>query len=118
MASSVALSWVVAVASVWSALLLFWVGDTPPADQKRTMASTGNNIHIQTVIRVIDGHTVVISAPYLPAPLQPELRVCGVDKPEKGWRAGYEHERIQANRATAFVQDLLSGSEVAIALIQ
>jgi endonuclease YncB( thermonuclease family) len=41
------------------------------------------------IVRVNDGDTVVISAPFLPAPLKPELavRVFGVDTPEKGHRA-------------------------------
>ena len=36
------------------------------------------------VIRVSDGDTIVISAPFLPAPLKPELavRIFGVDTPE------------------------------------
>ena len=40
------------------------------------------------VLRVIDGDTVEIEAPYLPEPLAPKLsiRVYGVDTPEKGWR--------------------------------
>ena len=38
------------------------------------------------IIRVTDGDTVVIAAPFLPAPLKPELavRVYGVDTPEIG----------------------------------
>ena len=41
------------------------------------------------IVRVSDGDTVVIAAPFLPAPLKPELavRVFGVDTPEKGHRA-------------------------------
>ena len=41
------------------------------------------------IVRVNDGDTIVISAPFLPAPLKPELavRVFGVDTPEKGHRA-------------------------------
>ena len=41
------------------------------------------------IVRVNDGDTVVIAAPFLPAPLKPELavRVFGVDTPEKGFRA-------------------------------
>ena len=40
------------------------------------------------IVRVTDGDTVVIAAPFLPAPLKPELavRVYGVDTPEKGFR--------------------------------
>lgn len=38
------------------------------------------------ILRVSDGDTVVIAAPFLPKPLKPELavRVFGVDTPEKG----------------------------------
>ncbi len=41
------------------------------------------------IIRVSDGDTIVIAAPFLPAPLKPELavRIYGVDTPEKGHRA-------------------------------
>ena len=37
------------------------------------------------ILRVTDGDTVVIAAPFLPAPFKPELaiRVFGVDTPEK-----------------------------------
>jgi endonuclease YncB( thermonuclease family) len=36
------------------------------------------------IIRVSDGDTIVIAAPFLPAPLKPELavRIYGVDTPE------------------------------------
>ena len=42
------------------------------------------------IIRVNDGDTVVISAPFLPAPLKPELavRIFGVDTPEKNTTEG------------------------------
>jgi hypothetical protein len=47
------------------------------------------------ILRVTDGDTVVIAAPFLPAPLKPELavRVYGVDTPEKGFRAQCESEK-------------------------
>jgi endonuclease YncB( thermonuclease family) len=40
------------------------------------------------ILRVSDGDTIVIAAPFLPQPLKPELavRIYGVDTPEKGWR--------------------------------
>jgi endonuclease YncB( thermonuclease family) len=67
------------------------------------------------IVRVNDGDTVVISAPFLPAPLKPELavRVFGVDTPEKGhraqcprsttWRAGkcIYQERCEVNQETS-----------------
>jgi endonuclease YncB( thermonuclease family) len=36
------------------------------------------------IVRINDGDTVVIAAPFLPAPLKPELavRIFGVDTPE------------------------------------
>ena len=48
------------------------------------------------VLRVSDGDTIVIAAPFLPAPLKPELavRIFGVDTPEKGHRAQF-HKRIK-----------------------
>ena len=53
------------------------------------------------VLRVIDGDTLVISATYLPPPLRPELllRICGIDTPERGWRADCKYERAHADRA-------------------
>ena len=41
------------------------------------------------ILKVTDGDTIVIAAPYLPAPLKPQLavRIYGVDTPEKGHRA-------------------------------
>jgi endonuclease YncB( thermonuclease family) len=38
------------------------------------------------IVRVSDGDTIVIAAPFLPQPLKPELaiRIYGVDTPEKG----------------------------------
>ena len=64
------------------------------------------------LLRVIDGDTLVISATYVPPPLRPELllRICGIDTPERGWQADCQYERARADRATAFVQDLLSAN--------
>jgi endonuclease YncB( thermonuclease family) len=56
------------------------------------------------IIRVSDGDTVVISAPFLPAPLKPELavRIYGVDTPEKGHRAQCPQENERALVASKF----------------
>ena len=56
------------------------------------------------ILRVNDGDTVVISAPFLPAPLKPELavRIFGVDTPEKGHRAQCPSEDQRGQAATAF----------------
>ena len=62
------------------------------------------------IIRVSDGDTIVISAPYLPAPLKPELavRVYGVDTPEKGHRAQCATEAAAAELASKWTQQLVT----------
>jgi len=61
------------------------------------------------VIRVSDGDTIVISAPFLPAPLKPELavRIYGVDTPEKGHRAQCPQEDQRAQLASKFTTQAL-----------
>jgi len=61
------------------------------------------------VIRVIDGDTIVIAAPFLPAPLKPELavRIFGVDTPEKGHRAQCPQEDQRAQLASKFTTQAL-----------
>ena len=56
------------------------------------------------IVRVNDGDTVVISAPFLPQPLKPELavRIYGVDTPEKGFRAQCPSEDQRGQAATKF----------------
>ena len=56
------------------------------------------------IIRVSDGDTIVIAAPFLPAPLKPELavRIYGVDTPEKGHRAQCPQENERALVASKF----------------
>jgi endonuclease YncB( thermonuclease family) len=64
------------------------------------------------IIRVSDGDTIVIAAPFLPAPLKPELavRIFGVDTPEKGWRGQCESEKQRGEAASLFTKDLVSKS--------
>ena len=64
------------------------------------------------VVRVNDGDTVVIAAPFLPAPLKPELavRVFGVDTPEKGHRAMCPSEAQRGEAATAFTKNAVAKS--------
>lgn len=61
------------------------------------------------VLRVNDGDTIVISAPFLPAPLKPELavRIYGVDTPEKGHRAHCAQEDQRAQLASKFTTQAL-----------
>lgn len=62
------------------------------------------------ITRVIDGDTVAFQAPFLPAPLKPELsiRVFGVDTPEKGFRAQCESENARGQAATAFTKQVVA----------
>jgi len=65
------------------------------------------------IIRVNDGDTVVISAPFLPAPLKPELavRIYGVDTPEKGFRAQCPGEDARGKAATEFTKNAVANSQ-------
>lgn len=65
------------------------------------------------IIRVNDGDTVVIAAPFLPSPLKPELavRVFGVDTPEKGHRAQCPSEDQRGQAATAFTKNAVASTQ-------
>lgn len=65
------------------------------------------------VIKVNDGDTVVFEAPFMPAPLKPQLslRVLGVDTPEKGARAGCPKEAAAAEAASAFTKNLVANAK-------
>lgn len=62
------------------------------------------------ILRVSDGDTVVIAAPFLPKPLKPELavRVFGVDTPEKGFRAQCPSEDQRGQAASAFTKNAIA----------
>ena len=64
------------------------------------------------ILRASDGDTVVIAAPFLPAPLKPELavRIYGVDTPEKGFRAKCESENQRGLAASKFTKDAITAS--------
>ena len=64
------------------------------------------------IIRISDGDTIVIAAPFLPAPLKPELavRIYGVDTPEKGFRGQCESEKQRGEAASAFTKNVVSKS--------
>lgn len=73
------------------------------------------------ILRVIDGDTVEIAAPYLPAPLPPKLslRVYGVDTPEKGFRAECASEAALGEQASAFTKSVIEhGTHKRIDLIK
>ena len=65
------------------------------------------------IVRVNDGDTVVIAAPFLPAPLKPELavRVFGVDTPEKGHRAQCPSEDARGKAATEFTKNAVKNTK-------
>lgn len=65
------------------------------------------------ILRINDGDTVVIAAPFLPAPLKPELavRIYGVDTPEKGHRAQCAGEDQRGKAATEFTKNLVNQSQ-------
>ena len=62
------------------------------------------------ILRVTDGDTVVIAAPFLPAPFKPELaiRVFGVDTPETGHRAMCPSEAQRGEAASAFTKNAIA----------
>ena len=64
------------------------------------------------ILRVSDGDTIVISAPFLPAPLKQELavRIYGVDTPEKGFRAKCPQEDERGKLATKFTTNAVAKS--------
>ena len=64
------------------------------------------------ILRITDGDTVVIAAPFLPKPLKPELaiRVYGVDTPEKGFRAQCESEKQRGEAASAFTKKAIESA--------
>lgn len=65
------------------------------------------------IIRVSDGDTIVIAAPFLPAPLKPELavRIFGVDTPEKGARAQCPQENERAQVASKYTTQAIAGAQ-------
>lgn len=62
-----------------------------------------------TVTRVIDGDTYQVAAPWLPEGLAPfiDLRLAGIDTPEKGFRAKCAAEVALGLKATAYARKML-----------
>jgi len=88
---------------------VFVVGFTTVSAQKQPQGAT----YDAKVVRVNDGDTVVIAAPFLPAPLKPELavRVYGVDTPGKGHRAQCPSEAQRGEAATAFTKNAVASTQ-------
>jgi endonuclease YncB( thermonuclease family) len=75
-------------------------------------AATANPYDFK-ILKVNDGDTVVFEAPFMPAPLKPQLslRILGVDTPEKGARAGCPAEAAAAEKASAFTKNLVANAK-------
>lgn len=69
-------------------------------------------VYDANILKVSDGDTVVIAAPFLPAPLKPQLavRIFGVDTPEKGFRAKCESENQRGLAASEFTKKAVASS--------
>ena len=82
---------------------------TPAIAQKTPVGVT----YDAKIVRAIDGDTIVIEAPYLPAPLKPELgvRIFGVDTPEKSFRAKCDSEKQRGEQASVFVKNLITSTK-------
>lgn len=88
-----------------------------------SFAATENSIIYYNfpIIRITDGDTVTISAPFIPAPLKPELkiRIYGVDTPETGSLAKCQEEINKGKAATAFTRQKINESvERKVGIIQ
>lgn len=62
------------------------------------------DLHQWKVIRVIDGDTIEVEAPFLPKELKLFVRVLGIDTPEKGGRAKCKAEADLAIKASKFTE--------------
>lgn len=65
------------------------------------------------ILRVNDGDTIVIAAPFLPKPIKPELavRIYGIDTPEKGFRAKCDRERQLGEAASTFTKNAVATTQ-------
>jgi len=70
-------------------------------------------IHDLKILRVVDGDTVEIEAPFLiePLPKKLSIRVWGVYTPEKGGRAQCEKEAELGAAASKFTKDLVANAK-------
>ena len=85
------------------------VMSNPAYAQKQPIGAT----YDAQIIRATDGDTVVIAAPFLPAPLKPELavRIFGVDTPEKGFRGQCVSEKQRGEQASTFTKDVIKATK-------
>lgn len=92
------------------ALLILAILAVVVSMQKCSEAAT---LYPYEVVRVIDGDTVEVKAPFLPSPLKPVLsvRVNSVDTPEKAPRAACQKEADLAVQASAFTRKALKDAK-------
>lgn len=66
-----------------------------------------------TILRVVDGDTVIFKAVWLPEPLKKELslRIYGVDTPEKSFRAKCVKEDELGKAASVFTQTQIANAK-------
>ena len=81
--------------------------------QAKTPKQPKGVLYDAQILQVSDGDTVVIAAPFLPAPLKPQLavRIYGVDTPEKGHRAQCPGEDARGQAASVFTKNLVQASQ-------
>lgn len=74
--------------------------------------STESHTYNFTILRVIDGDTVVFAAPFMPDPLPKELslRIYGVDTPEKGFRSHCISESNAGISASEYTKNIIANS--------
>lgn len=72
------------------------------------------------ILRVIDGDTIKITAPFLPEPFKKtlSLRIDGIDTPEKGHRAKCAKERLLADQARRYATQLIDESKNPVVYIK
>jgi micrococcal nuclease len=82
---------------------------TPVLAQKTPVGVT----YDATIVRASDGDTVVIAAPWVPAPMKKEIavRIYGVDTPEKSFRAKCESEKKRGEQASVFTKDVIAATK-------
>lgn len=101
---------------VFFALLLIW---TTLLMLFMMFSAVKSEIYNYKVLRIIDGDTVEIEAPYLPAPLKPSLylRIDGVDTPEKPPLARCPMEDMRSLMAKLFTeQEIGNATDIKIVL--
>lgn len=77
------------------------------------LAAKEDVVYTWKPIKVLDGDTIKFEAPWVPAPIKPEIsvRVLGVDTPEKKPRNKCEQEDALAQKASKFTKELVANAK-------